>query len=116
MLIDPKTLTTGERLETSRRRAGLSQRQAAALFGWPFKGYLRAERDEDPDAPAPPIPTLTAGEECRLARRRAGMTLADLEAASGFKAKWIHRTELGQTMSPKPLETWWRRRLEEGTA
>jgi len=91
----------------------MSQRQAAALFGWPFRQYVRAEHDEYADAPAPPILTLTVGEECRLVRKRAGVTLAELEKRSGFKSKWVHRVELGQTRSALPLETFWRRHLEE---
>lgn len=113
MLIDPKTLTVGERLELSRRRSGLSQREAAALVGWPFKRYLKAEHGLDDGAPAPPILTLTVGEECRLMRKRKGFTLKEIEGLSGFKSRWIHRTELGQTRSARSLELFWRRHLEE---
>lgn len=113
MLIDPKTLTVGERLELSRRRAGLSQRGAAALLGWPFKRYLRAEHGENDEAPAPMIRTLTVGEQCRIMRKREGFTPPDLEETSGFKAKWIYRVEKDQTRSARPLVNFWLRYLAE---
>jgi hypothetical protein len=113
MLVNPKNLTLGERLETSRRRAGISQREAAALIGLPFKRYIRAEHDEIDDAPAPPIELLSLGEECHITRRRAGFTLQDAERLSGFKAKWIHRAELDQTLSSQALVNFWTDLLEE---
>ncbi|MCP4744418.1 MAG: helix-turn-helix transcriptional regulator, partial [Actinomycetales bacterium] len=70
MLINPITLTVGERLEISRRRAGLTQKEAAALLGWPFKSYLRAEHGKDDEAAAPHIVSLAPGEECRVYRKR----------------------------------------------
>ena len=113
MLIDPETLTVGERLAISRRRAGLSQREASALLGWPFKRYLRAEHGKDDEAPAPALTSLTSGEECRVTRKRAGFTLAELEKLSGFKSKWIHRVEQDQTRSAASLVTFWRELIAE---
>ena len=110
-LIDPISLTVGERLEISRRRANLTQRQAADLFGWAFGRYVKAEKGLNDEEPAPTIRTLHPGEECRIARRRAGMTLKELEAFSGFKAKWIHRVELGQTRTAQPLTNYWVKHL-----
>jgi len=113
-MIDPQTLTKAERLEVSRRRAGLTQRQAADLFGWPFSTYKRAEKGEletDGAWPAPPVGELTAAEACRVWRRREGLTMLELEGLTGLKAKWIHRAERGETSSVEALLVFWRRRL-----
>lgn len=114
MIVDPKTLTVGERLGIDRRRSGLTQREAAALIGWSFRRYVRAEHGLNDDAPAPPIKSLTSGEECRVARMRNGFTLKKLEEVSGFKSKWIHRVEQDQTVSAKSLMDFWRS-FERGT-
>ena len=111
MLVDPRSLSAGERLELSRRRSGLTQREAAELLGWPFKTYVRAEHG-DVDVDAPPVLSLSAGEECYLARRRAGLTLSELEELSGYARRWVHRVERGQARDSGPLLEWWLRKTQ----
>lgn len=115
MLINIESLTVGERLGISRRRSQLSQRQAAALLGWAFGRYVKAEKGLNDEEPAPSIVELTSGEECRLMRKRADLTLKELQAVSGFKAKWIHRVELGQTRTAQPLVNFWLKHLKTNT-
>ena len=111
-LIDPQSLTVGERLEISRRRSKLTQKEAAELFGWSFSRYVKAEHGLAEEA-APSINDLTPGEQCRILRRRCGLSLKELEQFSGFKAKWIHRAETGQTRTAEPLVNFWLKLLTE---
>jgi len=107
--IDPRTLTKAERLEVSRRRAGLTQHEAADLLGWTLDRYKWAERGEaelQSAWPAPALGGITSAEECRLLRRRAGLTIAGLAAVSGLAARWIHHAEKGNRDPAALLEYW----------
>ena len=108
-----RNLTKAERLEVSRRRADLTQKEAAELLGIPFFRYKRMEKGDletDGSTPSVPVGALTQAETCRVFRRRAGYTLAELEAETGLKAKWLHRAEVGNTRNIAALVEFWRAR------
>lgn len=101
-------LTKGEALEIERRRAGLNQKDMAALLGVAHNRYKRFERGElVEEAPDLDVGELSGAEWCRLQRRRRGLTHAELAELSGFAAKWIHRAERGETRDVSPLVAWW---------
>lgn len=101
-----------EALEISRRRAGLSQAEAAELAGVSLYRYKKWEAGEDLEAPYPAVEPLEPFEWCRLQRRRRAWSIDELAAESGFAPKWIHRVERGEARSARPLEEWWRNRIE----
>ena len=107
-------LEPSEALEIDRRRAKLTQAQAAALYGvglTTFRAWAAGERTHD--VPVVPVEPLAVHEWCWLQRRRSGLRLVDVSAEIGLGVRWVHKAERGAIplRSLGPLETFWRRRV-----
>lgn len=112
MKIDQLPLTSGESLEISRRRAGLSQVVAAGLFGVSPGRYRQWEHDvRGSRAAVRPSQELTVGEWCWLMRRRAKLRLREVSELTGLGVQWVHRTEQDETKNPGTLVEWWFSRI-----
>ncbi len=107
---DPCGYTRAERLQLQRRRAGLTQVEAALLIGEPahrWKQWETGERTRDlPDVPAPG--DVRPREWGYIQRRRVGLLIRELAEQANLPAKWIHRAERGIVKNCAPLVEWWR--------
>lgn len=110
MTDDSKTVLAleGERLIIERRRAGLTQAEAAGLYGLHPNGYRKREKSTKGSRSRM---RLTPAEWCFLMRRRAGWTLEDTANASGLTIKWIHYAEQGER-DIEPLVTFWNEQID----
>lgn len=101
-------LSAGERLELNRRRDGLSQAEAADLFGVSVARFRKWEHGTGRAQPLVNVgPALTDGEWCWLMRRRAGRSLKEVSEETGLGIQWIHRVERGERGDPAALVRWW---------
>jgi len=91
-------LTRGERLELSRRRAAITQSQAAHALRVSVDRLRRWERDLAGDGAPLALDAaseLRPHERCWLARRRADCTMRSVSAALALSLTWVHRAETG---------------------
>ncbi len=101
-------LSNAEKLRVSRRRAGITQDAAAALFDVPPSRYKQWELGHKKGAPYLRLSVITQPEWCYVQRRRAGLLLSEVAERSGLAARWIHRAERGEVKDCTPLVEWWR--------
>ena len=96
-----------EKLLIWRRREGLSQRTAGALFGLSRSKYGSAERDQDPEGVTVPyVGELYSYEMCLILRKRSGWTISMCADQLGVSRYWYNLMELGKA-SPETLVQYW---------
>lgn len=103
----PLTLTLGERLLLARKRAGLTQSQAAAQHNVSPKRYGLWERDQVKAPFAAFIKKPIRGHElCMIRRRRSNLTQGALARDLGCSRWWLNRMEQGKAPVHQLLDYW----------
>ena len=106
-LIEIGALTIGERLEIARRRAELTQPEAAGVFGVAVSTYRNWELDRIDGPELTGLRELADFEQCLILRRRSEMTLQDIADETGLSRHWLSRAERGLVRSVDALVQWW---------
>lgn len=111
-LVKTQELTPGERLETLRRREGMTQYEAAAEWGIPVSRLRSMEHGEEkvPQNLLKPLGPLTLAEQLHVLRRRQGWTLAELSKRCKLSLPWLSQAERGHVNPPQKLVGFWRAR------
>lgn len=99
------SLTNGERLLIDRRRALLSQKEAADAWSVSLYLYRRWEDDKS-DPPRTSVGRLEKFEVCLLKRRRSGLRVSDLAEKIGVSRWWLTQMERGEAPDDI-LVSWW---------
>ena len=100
-------VSINEKLLIWRRREGLSQRTAGALFGFARKKYGSIERDNDHKrVTCPHVGELYSYELCLILRKRSGWTISACAEQAGVSRYWYNLMELGKA-SPETLVQYW---------
>lgn len=108
--LEPHELTPGEALVLSRRRADMTQQEAADTFGASFDVY-RSWEVGGVDCPKMQLGFLLLHEQCFVLRRRAGLRIADVARATGLSNAWVGECERGEVPVSDQLVAWWRGRI-----
>lgn len=106
---EPLSLTKGERLLISRRRAHESQSVAARRYGLSRNRYGEMERDADAisdNFSVPEVGQLSVEEKCLILRRRSERTQEDCAAELGVTRFWYNQMEMGNVPS-RDLASFW---------
>lgn len=99
-------LTHGERLIISRRRAGLTQTEAAEEYGVSLYKYRLWEKGES-EPPKVAVPgRLKPYEKCVLARLRNKQTIRELAAELELCRWWVQQMERGQQPCDRLMSHW----------
>lgn len=101
-----RKLTRGEILVIRRRRANVSQTDAAIRWGVGRKLYSKWELDEIQGPDVDLVEPLEAWERAFIHRRRAGMSRATLARALGLSEFWITQMERGREPCDRLTEYW----------
>jgi len=102
-------LSPGEKLQIDRRRAGRSQREAAAKHGVRLYTYRAWEDDRANGSPSVALGRLHPWERCYLLRVRADILLKDAPRKMGFTRWWLCQMEYGRAPTTALLQYWGRR-------
>lgn len=98
-------LSNGERLVIERRRAGESQKSAAARYEVTLHQWRLWEADKD-DPPTSPVGKLMPYEVCFLKRRRAGIQAQALAEELEVSRWWLTQIEYGRAPIDCLIQYW----------
>ena len=101
-----KNLTRGERLLISRRRDGISQREAAAEACISLYLWRQWETGLSDDVPDTLLGKLAEHEVYVILRTRAKIPLNELAATLGISRWWLCQMEYGRTSVDRLAEYW----------
>lgn len=99
-------LTLAERVFLYRRRAGLTQAEAAEEAGVSVYQYRALERGEREDPVSVPLGRLRPHERCVILRRRAGLTIDRFAQLVRLSRWWVVQMERGAKAPDALVELW----------
>jgi len=99
-------LTQGEILVIRRRRADISQTEAATRWSVGRKLYSKWELDEVKGPTVDLVTPLELHERCFIKRRRAGKSRAEIARAVGVSEFWVTEMERGRRPCDRLVRYW----------
>lgn len=110
---DEVRYTRGEKLRIWRRRANLTQTQAAKRFGVTFQVYREWEHDLDVSKAQPSVQVrgVKSHELATIMRERAGLCQKQLADRIGMSRIWVCKMERGAT-NDRALRQYWNIELD----
>lgn len=100
-------LTPGEKVFLARRRASMTQQEAARRHRVSLYTYRKWEKDEEkPEVSLPNLRSLELFEKCLIKRRRSGYDAIEIAAEMGICKWWMTQMEQGEANVTRLAEYW----------